>query len=121
MRLQTAVLTGLAGLMLNVGFGSAAFAQHDYGYREPYDYRYHDDQGRFHGSDRWRAEEIVRQAYRDILRREPDPEGMYEYTREMLYRGWSAADVRRALYTSREYAERFGRCGWGREPRYRYR
>jgi hypothetical protein len=95
--------------MLNVGLGNAVFAQPDYRHRNSsYERRY--------VSRRWQAEHIVRQAYLDILRREPDPSGMHEYTDAILRRGWSAADVRRSLATSREYAYRFGRRGrWGRD------
>lgn len=108
MRFRTAVLTGLTGLMLNIGLGDAVFAQSYYRHRNSsYERRY--------VSRRWQAEHIVRQAYRDILRREPDPSGMYEYTDAILRRGWSAADVRRSLATSREYAYRFGRGRWGRD------
>ena len=56
----------------------------------------------------WRAEQMVRQAWLDVLRREPDPSGLHEYTDAMLNRGWSYADVRRSLLNSPEYAQRFG-------------
>jgi hypothetical protein len=64
--------------------------------------------------NRWEAEHIVRQAYRDILRREPDRSGQRQYVNAMLYEGWSAADVRRSLANSREYRQRFGRVGFWR-------
>jgi hypothetical protein len=44
----------------------------------------------------------IRRAYQDILRREPDPEGLRTYRREMLQNGWSEQDVRKALRTSGE-------------------
>jgi hypothetical protein len=126
MRMRTAIFTGVAGLMLNLGLGSAVFAQSDDRYRERYDDRdRYEDRGRYddrryddrdqYSSRRdrsgreWRAEEIVRQAYRDILRREPDRSGLRQYTRAMLREGWSQADVRRSLQRSDEYAEKFGR------------
>jgi hypothetical protein len=64
--------------------------------------------------NRWEVRQIVRQAYREILRREPDASGLRQYTSAMLYEGWSEADVRRSLANSREYRERFGRVGFWR-------
>jgi uncharacterized protein DUF4214 len=99
MRLRTAVLTGLTGLMLNGTLASAQVI-----YREvPRARRY------YVADNRWEVRQIVRQAYRDILRREPDASGMREYTNAMLHEGWSEADVRRSLANSREYRQRFGR------------
>ena len=97
MRTRAAVVTGL---MLSLGLGGAAFAQRGY-YGQSVARRYG-------GANQWQAEQMVRQAYRDILGREPDPSGMQEYTSEILYRGWSDADVRRALLDSPEYAQRGG-------------
>ena len=56
----------------------------------------------------------LRQAYRDILRREPDASGMRQYVNAMLHEGWSEGDVRRSLANSREYRQRFGRVGFWR-------
>ena len=52
------------------------------------------------------AERIVRRAYRDVLRREPDPEGLANYRRLVAEDGWEEQDVRRALRTSPERAQR---------------
>jgi hypothetical protein len=69
---------------------------------------------RYYVSDsRFEVRQVVRQAYRDILRREPDASGMRQYTNAMLHEGWSEADVRRSLVNSREYRQRFGRSGYG--------
>jgi hypothetical protein len=125
MRIRTAIFTGVTGLMLNLGLANAAFAQSDYRYNDRYDDRQrYDDRDRYDERDlsnsrgdrsgrEWRAEEIVRQAYRDILRREPDRSGLRQYTNSMLHDGWSQADVRRSLQRSDEYAQKFGR-GRGR-------
>ena len=104
MRLRTAVLTGLAGLMLNGSLASAQII-----YREVPPPRRH-----YVAENRWEVRQIVRQAYREILRREPDASGLRQYTSAMLYEGWSEADVRRSLANSREYRERFGRVGFWR-------
>ena len=120
MRIRTAVLTGLTGLMLNMGLGDA-FAQPVYRYyREAPTRRYAAD-------NRWQAAQVVRQAYLDVLRREPDQGGLRQYTNAMLREGWSVADVRRSLANSDEYAQRFGRgsqrfgrSSYGRGVRYRY-
>jgi hypothetical protein len=94
MNIKTAVV---AGFMLNVGLGGAVFAQS--GYYPPASRGYA-------VSNQWQAERIVRQAYRDILRREPDASGLAQYTRSMLYDNWTEADVRRSLLSSQEYAQR---------------
>jgi len=46
---------------------------------------------------------IIRRAYRDILQREPDPDGLRHYRIEMIDNGWTEQDVRRALRTSAEH------------------
>ena len=106
MKARTAILTGVAGLMLNVGLGSAVFAQPAYGVR--------------HVSMRgnWQAAQMVRQDYRAILGREADPSGLRQYTDAIVNRGWSNGEVRRSLLQSPEYAQRSGaRSAWG----HRYR
>jgi hypothetical protein len=109
MRIRTALLAGLGGLMLNAGMGDAVSAQTIYRYRERPQVRRH-----YVSESRWGARQIVRQAYRDILRREPDERGLRQYTNAMLREGWSEADVRRSLANSREYSQRFGRGGFWR-------
>jgi hypothetical protein len=103
MKIRTAIVTGVTGLVLSLGLGDAAFAQSDYRYRDRESSRYQRS-----GRD-YRAEQIVRQAYRDILRREPDRSGLRQYTNAMVRDGWSQADVRRSLQRSDEYAQKFGR------------
>jgi TorA maturation chaperone TorD len=49
-------------------------------------------------------EAIIRRAYRDILGRDPDPEGMRTYRSNIIDRNWSEQDVREALRNSPEYA-----------------
>jgi hypothetical protein len=93
MNLKTAVV---AGFILNAGLGGAVFAQSGY----------YPAASRSAVSSQWQAQRIVRQAYRDILRREPDPSGLQQYTRSMLYDNWTEADVRRSLLNSEEYAQR---------------
>jgi uncharacterized protein DUF4214 len=95
----------IAGLMLNLGLGGVVLAQSGpYG---PVTRRY------AVAGSRWQAEQMVRQAYLDILGREPDPSGMQQYTRAMLQKGWSEADVRRSLLSSPEYAQRRGALRYG--------
>jgi hypothetical protein len=50
-----------------------------------------------------RPEVIVRQAYQDILGRDPDPEGLRTYRANIIDRGWTEQDVREALRNSPEY------------------
>ena len=103
MNIKTAVV---AGFILNAGLGGAVFAQ---GYYPPQTRGYAT-------SNQRQAERVVRQAYRDILRREPDASGLAQYTRSMLYDHWTEADVRRSLQSSQEYAQRGG--GYGRNGQY---
>lgn len=113
MKIKTTILAGITGLMLNTGLGADAFAQPVYRSRDRYverDYR----SGR-----NWRAQQVVRQAYIDILRREPDRSGLRQYTDAIVHRGWSQADVRRSLLRSDEYRQNFGRGGYRAYRRYR--
>jgi TorA maturation chaperone TorD len=48
------------------------------------------------------ADRIIRRAYQDILHREPDPEGMANYRRNIVQDGWDEQDVRQALRKSDE-------------------
>jgi Domain of unknown function (DUF4214) len=94
MNTRTAVITGL---MLSFGAGGTVLAQSPY--------RWSTSQ-RYAASSERQAARMVRQAYRDILRREPDASGLQQYTRAVLDEGWSEADVRRSLMSSDEYAQR---------------
>jgi hypothetical protein len=51
-----------------------------------------------------RPDAIVRQAYQDILGRDPDPEGLRTYRTNIIDKGWSEQDVREALRNSPEYS-----------------
>jgi hypothetical protein len=48
------------------------------------------------------ADRIVRRAYQDVLHREPDPEGLENYRRQVLENGWEYHDIRQALARSPE-------------------
>lgn len=50
-----------------------------------------------------RARDSVTRAYREVLRREPDPAGLENYIRLMLQKGWDDAKVRAALRGGEEY------------------
>ena len=52
------------------------------------------------------AEAIVRSAYLSVLKREPDADGMREYTERIRRDGWTQRDVEKALYDSDEYRRR---------------
>ncbi len=52
------------------------------------------------------ADLVVAKAYRAVLRREPDAEGLAHYRKQVLERGWSESDVRAALRQSDEYRKR---------------
>jgi hypothetical protein len=48
------------------------------------------------------ADRIVRRAYLDVLKREPDPEGLAAYRQQVIEHGWEYHDVRLALARSPE-------------------
>jgi hypothetical protein len=111
MNIKTAVV---AGFILNAGLGGAAFAQSG---------SYPVASRGYGVANQRQAERVVRQAYRDILGREPDASGLAQYTRSMLYDKWTEADVRRSLQNSPEFAQRsqgYGQYGRnGQNGRYR--
>jgi hypothetical protein len=47
--------------------------------------------------------EIVKDAYEDVLGREPDKDGLRNYRSRIIDDGWSEQDVRKALRQSDEY------------------
>jgi len=49
------------------------------------------------------ARQCVTRAYREVLRRDPDPAGLANYTKLMLERGWNEDRVRESLRQSDEY------------------
>jgi hypothetical protein len=51
------------------------------------------------------ADRIIRRAYLDVLKREPDPEGLATYRREILENGWEYHDLRQVLVRSQERRE----------------
>jgi hypothetical protein len=51
------------------------------------------------------ADKIVRRAYQDVLKRDPDQAGVFTYRNKVLHDGWDEHDVREALKRSPEYRE----------------
>lgn len=51
----------------------------------------------------FRARETVTRAYREVLRRDPDPGGLANYVRLMVDKGWTDAKVRTALRGGDEF------------------
>jgi hypothetical protein len=52
------------------------------------------------------ANTIVRNAYNDLLGRDPDPDGLKTFRDHILNDGWSKEDVRKAIKQSPEYSLR---------------
>jgi hypothetical protein len=52
------------------------------------------------------ASQMVRNAYRSVLGREPDPDGLSHYTAKVLVERWTEDDVVQALRESDEYREK---------------
>jgi len=59
-----------------------------------------------------RFAKVIREAYQDILARDPDPGGLAEYERSMR-RGLREAELRERLLRSRDFALRFPDAGLG--------
>jgi hypothetical protein len=59
-------------------------------------------------SDEWRAnpEDVITKAYRDVLKREPDPEGMRHYRDLIANHGWTIAQLRADLLRSDERSDK---------------
>ena len=55
------------------------------------------------------ADRIIRRAYLDVLRREPDPSGLQHFRRNLLEKDWTEGDVRDALRNSDEFRKGPGR------------
>ena len=49
------------------------------------------------------ATKIIKNAYEDILGREPDPSGLHEFRKKMVDDGWTEAELRKTLKESDEY------------------
>jgi TorA maturation chaperone TorD len=67
------------------------------------DLRDRPDYQRYSSNHRMQPETIIRRAYRDILGRDPDTEGLRTYRSKMIDQGWSEQDVRESLRSSPEY------------------
>jgi hypothetical protein len=52
------------------------------------------------------ADRIVRRAYQDVLKRDPDEGGLRQYRSRVIDDGWTEEQVRNSLRTSPEYRER---------------
>lgn len=63
------------------------------------------------------AERIVRRAYRDVLGREVDPEGLRHFRQQLLESNWTEGDVRDALRRSDEYKKTHAATPPGEPPR----
>jgi TorA maturation chaperone TorD len=51
------------------------------------------------------AERVVRRVYREVLNREPDPQGLANFRNQILNHGWDESDVRDAIKKSPERRE----------------
>lgn len=58
------------------------------------------------GANSAQASDIVRNAYRSVLDREPDPNGLSHYTAKIMVEHWTQEDVVQALRESDEYREK---------------
>jgi hypothetical protein len=60
------------------------------------------------GSQRSRqdAESLVRQSYRSVLGRDPDPSGLSSWTDQVVQNNWTQQDLENALRQSDEYRQR---------------
>ncbi|TVR52169.1 MAG: hypothetical protein EA425_05540 [Puniceicoccaceae bacterium] len=67
----------------------------------------HPPAGSYPGDDTvhhlYEPERIIHRAYRDLLGRRPDEEGLRNYRRRIIDQGWTEAQVRDAIRNSHEY------------------
>ena len=63
----------------------------------------HGEEFRREGADR-----IIRRAYEDLLRRQPDEKGLRDYRKLLFEQDWTEADVRDSLRRSEEYRRKSG-------------
>jgi hypothetical protein len=68
-----------------------------------------EDLRRSHEGRDSRIRDVITRAYREVLGREPDPEGYATYERAMRERGYTERDLRRALMSGDEYRARRAR------------
>jgi hypothetical protein len=66
-------------------------------------YNSHNNRNRYNSSD---ADRMVRNAYHDVLDRDPDDAGLRTYRSRILDDGWSESQVRDALRKSPEYRQK---------------
>lgn len=59
------------------------------------------------GGDK-RVRDAITRAYREVLKRDPDPGGLENYIKLMSQKGWSESDVRENLRRSDEYRKQRG-------------
>ena len=64
------------------------------------------NRGGYSGRSTRNATQIVRRAYRDVLGREPDAEGLRYYRSQIIDEGWTEAQVRRDMRRSDEFKVR---------------
>ena len=97
------------GRIIDEGWSEAQVRQ-DLRRSDEYKTRTSDD-GSPVGMTRARAQSAVRRAYRDVLGREPDAEGLQYYRNRIVDGGWSEAQVRQDLRRSNEYKTRTSDAG----------
>lgn len=51
----------------------------------------------------YKARDIVTRVYRDLLKREPDPDGLANYTKKIVEKGWDEGRLRDAIRKGDEY------------------
>lgn len=68
------------------------------------DYRPHGERMERERAD-YDVDRTIRTAYRDILGRDPDPQGLRDYRRRLVDEGWTERQLREALRKSQEHAD----------------
>jgi hypothetical protein len=67
---------------------------------------YSNGNGVYSNGSRWTyqsAEAVVRQSYRSVLGRDPDPSGLRSWTQQVMNNNWTQRDLENALRQSDEY------------------
>ena len=88
--------------------GNSSRAVPRYGNNVPYGADVYRGTVRQPGANRWTyrsAEDMVRRSYRNVLGRDPDPQGLQSWTQTVIGNNWTQQDLENALRQSQEYRE----------------
>jgi hypothetical protein len=90
------------------GFDRGRNARDNDTYRNGVPQRWPNGNGQVNGNSRWNyreAQNIVTNAYRSVLRRDPDQAGLRSWTQQVMENNWTQRDLENRLRDSEEYRQ----------------